>query len=121
MYHLSFFSIMTWVTAFTGTSHYMRRLQNDSIFQREKCHSSKSRYKNCHGRSSYQLSRECLLIPLCSSVNVHPHQGSSGRITYDLNNSSKTADLKDLVPNDGYQYRQMVVICVKINNNPTFR
>ena len=64
---------------------------------------------------------ECLNIPLCFSVNVHPHQGSSGQITCDLNDSSKTADPKDLVPNDGYQYRQMAVSCVKINNNPIFK
>ncbi|CAH3015927.1 unnamed protein product [Porites evermanni] len=53
---------------------------------------------------------ECLDIPLCFSVNVHLHQGSSGRFTCDLNNSSKTAGPMDLVPNDGCQYRQMAEV-----------
>ena len=96
----------------------MRRLQNDSIFQRGKVVLRNHVIKTVTVDHPIKCQEECLNIPLCFSVNVHPHQGSSRQITCDLNDSSKTADPKDLVPNDGYQYRRMALSCVKVNNYP---
>ena len=56
---------------------------------------------------------DCLDTPSCFSVNVHAQKLSSGWITCDLNNSSKTADPEDLVPKRGYQYLPMAVGDVK--------
>ncbi|KAM7426389.1 hypothetical protein ABFA07_022314 [Porites harrisoni] len=50
---------------------------------------------------------DCLDTPSCFSVNVHAQRLSSGWVTCDLNNSSKTADPQDLVPKKGYQYLPM--------------
>ena len=56
---------------------------------------------------------DCLDTPSCFSVNVHAQKLSSGWVTCDLNNSSKTADPQDLVPKRGYQYLPMAVGDVK--------
>ena len=46
--------------------------------------------------------------PLCFSVNVRK-LGLTGRVTCELNNSSKTADPHDFMPSAGTQYHQMAV------------
>ena len=56
---------------------------------------------------------DCLDTPSCFSVNVHAQKLSSGWVTCDLNNSSKTADPQDLVPKRGYQYLPMAVGDIK--------
>ena len=48
---------------------------------------------------------DCVDIPLCFSINVR--KLPSGRVTCELNNSSKTADPQDLIPSAGNQYQQM--------------
>ena len=50
---------------------------------------------------------DCVDIPLCFSINVR--KLPSGRVTCELNNSSKTADPQDLVPSAESQYQQMAV------------
>ena len=51
---------------------------------------------------------DCVDTPLCFSVNVRK-LGETGRVTCELNNSSKTADPQDLLPSAGTQYHQMAV------------
>ena len=51
---------------------------------------------------------DCVDTPLCFSVNVRK-LGTTGRVTCELNNSSKTADPQDLIPSAGTQYHQMAV------------
>ena len=51
---------------------------------------------------------ECVDTPLCFSVNVRKME-ATGRVTCELNNSSKTADPQDLIPSAGTQYHQMAV------------
>ena len=51
---------------------------------------------------------DCVDTPLCFSVNVRKLE-ETGRVTCELNNSSKTADLQDLIPSAGTQYHQMAV------------
>ncbi|KAL9965027.1 hypothetical protein ACROYT_G028752 [Oculina patagonica] len=48
---------------------------------------------------------DCVDIPLCFSVNVRILP--TGRVTCELNNSSKTADPQDLISSAGIQYHQM--------------
>ena len=50
---------------------------------------------------------DCVDIPLCFSINVRKLQ--TGRVTCELNNSSKTADPQDLISSPGSQYHQMAV------------
>ena len=50
---------------------------------------------------------DCVDEPLCFSINVR--KLPTGRVTCELNNSSKTADPQDLIPNAGSQYHQMAV------------
>ena len=50
---------------------------------------------------------DCMDIPLCFSINVR--KLPTGRVTCDLNNSSKTADPQDLIQREGSQYHQMMV------------
>ena len=50
---------------------------------------------------------DCVDIPLCFSINVR--KLPTGRVTCELNNSSKTADPQDLIPSAGSQYQQMAV------------
>ena len=51
---------------------------------------------------------DCVDTPLCFSVNVRK-SGETGRVTCELNDSSKTADPQDLIPSVGAQYHQMAV------------
>jgi len=51
---------------------------------------------------------DCVDTPRCFSVNVRK-LGESGRITCELNNSSKTADPQGLIQSAGSQYHQMAV------------
>ena len=51
---------------------------------------------------------DCVDTPLCFSVNVRK-LGLTGRVTCELNNSSKTADPQDFMPSAGTQYHQMAV------------
>ena len=50
---------------------------------------------------------DCVEIPLCFSINVR--KLPTGRVTCDLNNSSKTADPQDLIQSEESQYHQMAV------------
>ena len=50
---------------------------------------------------------DCVDIPLCFSINVR--KLPAGRVTCELNNSSKTADPQDLLPSVGSHYHQMAV------------
>ena len=50
---------------------------------------------------------DCVDIPLCFSINVRKLQ--TGRVTCELNNSSKTADPQDLISSPESQYHQMAV------------
>lgn len=51
---------------------------------------------------------ECVDTPFCFSVNVRK-TGATGRVTCELNNSSKTADPQDLIASAESQYHQMAV------------
>ena len=51
---------------------------------------------------------DCVDTPLCFSVNVRKLE-PTGRVTCELNNSSKTADPQDLLPSAGTHYHQMAV------------
>ena len=51
---------------------------------------------------------DCVDTPPCFSVNVRK-LGETGRVTCELNNSSKAADPQDLLPSAGTQYHQMAV------------
>ena len=53
---------------------------------------------------------DCVDELLCFSINVH--KLSTGRVTCELNNSSKTADPQDLMPSPGIHYHQMSVSLV---------
>ena len=50
---------------------------------------------------------DCVDIPLCFSINVR--KLPTGRVTCELNNSSKTADPQDLIPSAESQYHHMAV------------
>ncbi len=49
----------------------------------------------------------CVDTQMCFSINVR--KLPTGRVTCELNNSSKTADPQDLIPSAGSQYHQMAV------------
>ncbi|XP_078354451.1 uncharacterized protein LOC144639065 [Oculina patagonica] len=51
---------------------------------------------------------DCVDTPLCFSINVR--KMPTGRVTCELNNSTKTADPQDLIPRAGSQYQQMAEI-----------
>ena len=57
---------------------------------------------------------ECMDKPFCFSVNV-PRMGPTGRVTCELNNSSKTADPQDLTASAESQYHQMAVRVILYN------
>ena len=50
---------------------------------------------------------DCMDEPLCFSINVR--KLPTGRVTCELNNSSKTADPHDFITSAGAQYHQMAV------------
>ncbi|KAL9950355.1 hypothetical protein ACROYT_G042842 [Oculina patagonica] len=51
---------------------------------------------------------DCVDTPLCFSINVR--KLLTGRVTCELNNSTKTADPQDLIPSTGSQYQQMAEV-----------
>ena len=55
---------------------------------------------------------DCVDIPLCFSINVR--KLPTGRVTCELNNSSKTAEPQDLISSAESQYHQMAVNIISL-------